>query len=296
MDKSSLLILGCAENESVPDWVANSGFKVENELLILGCKITKNVPSWHVNFDKTIATVCKIKNFWERFQLSLPGRVGIAKSLMLSQISYLGCFLTPTKKQFNDLNSLITSFIKGNLNISKEKFFLSPEDGGIGMIASEPYVCSLQCGWFKRIFNGAPDSYKEILGVDNDLALDPVGCSPTSWPILAGIWASFGKFYGKFASINNNWKKMPLLYHPLLKQTRNVRGGGAEGTVISARFFAHNIPPISKADAKTFLAGNVWCNGNLNNLEVIKTGTAAQLSLASYMRLSASVVYWEKKH
>jgi hypothetical protein len=163
MEKSSLLILGYADNEPVPDWVANSGFKVENELQILGCKITKNVPDWHVNFDKTIATVCKIKNFWERFQLSLPGRIGIAKALMLSQISYLGCFLTPTKKQFNDLNSLITSFFKGNLNISKKKNILSPEDGGVGMIAVEPYVRSLQCGWFKRIFNGSPDSYKEIL-------------------------------------------------------------------------------------------------------------------------------------
>lgn len=68
--------------------------------------------------------------FWERFFLSLPGRIAISKSMLYSQINYLGCFMPLTSNQIDKLSSLITTFVQGNLNIAKGRLFQQPSMGG----------------------------------------------------------------------------------------------------------------------------------------------------------------------
>jgi hypothetical protein len=88
VDKSALMIVG---TDNVPHFAAISGFDIVNEIKILGVSVTKNYEDLSNNYNnKTEIKLTNISNFWKRFNLSLIGRINIAKTLMLSQIGYLG--------------------------------------------------------------------------------------------------------------------------------------------------------------------------------------------------------------
>jgi hypothetical protein len=101
---------------------------VEN-VTILGVKITNNFCDLTDNFADRIENIRKIRNFWSRLRLSLPGRLAVAKTFMLSQLGYLGSLIHPTREQMCTITELIGGFVKGSLNVSKERIFLKEEDG-----------------------------------------------------------------------------------------------------------------------------------------------------------------------
>jgi hypothetical protein len=69
---------------------------------------------------------------------------------MLSQIGYLGCIVMPKKEQILLATNIICEFVKGNLNISKDRITRSPEDGGMGMINIEHNLTAIQASWIKK--------------------------------------------------------------------------------------------------------------------------------------------------
>ena len=94
LDKSALMYIG--SDQPLPEYALQYGFTVVDHITILGMKIKKNLENLSECHIVTEQKITKIINFWERFNLSLPGRINIAKTLLLSQISYLGCIITPT--------------------------------------------------------------------------------------------------------------------------------------------------------------------------------------------------------
>jgi hypothetical protein len=72
--------------------------------------------------------------FWSRFRLSLPGRIAILKTLLIPQLNYLGCFLTPSRIVIDNLQSLLDEFAVGGLRIGKDRYYLPPDQGGLGLI------------------------------------------------------------------------------------------------------------------------------------------------------------------
>ena len=73
--------------------------KVKNSITVLGMKIDNNLSDLHVRFDDTLKKMQKFANFWNRFKLSLPGRIAIAKTFLFSLINHIGCFLMPLDHQ-----------------------------------------------------------------------------------------------------------------------------------------------------------------------------------------------------
>jgi hypothetical protein len=74
--------------DTVPDFVTEAGFAITNELKILGFNITKNFDDISNNLTLAIEKIRALIRYWDRFHLSLPGRINVAKSLMLSQIGF----------------------------------------------------------------------------------------------------------------------------------------------------------------------------------------------------------------
>jgi hypothetical protein len=68
-----------------------------------------------INFDKILEKIQAQCSYWSRFKLSLPGRISIAKTFMVSQINYLGSVFSPSDTQRTDMQNLLNSFIKKTL-------------------------------------------------------------------------------------------------------------------------------------------------------------------------------------
>jgi hypothetical protein len=85
-------------------------FSVTNCNKLLGMEITpspNNRPQFYLNLREDD----KIVRFWECFCLTLPGRNTLLKTLLLRQLNYLGCFLTPSAETWENIQRILDKFV-----------------------------------------------------------------------------------------------------------------------------------------------------------------------------------------
>jgi exonuclease III len=201
----------------------SNGFPIVDKLTILGFELTKNHKDLTGNFNKVIQKIGKIANFWSRFRLSLPGRLNIAKCLMLSQVSYIGTIVKPEPEQLDNMQNLISNFVKGNLRISKQNINTSVEKGGIEMIDLQEFITGLHCSWFKRSYNSKIDGWRTDLNRvtgENVLTADPRLIDASANPVLFELTQSFWEFKKAFYLQNSNFLLSYLIGNPLLIDNR----------------------------------------------------------------------------
>jgi hypothetical protein len=95
-DKTAILPIFPPTRQEL-EWIAEAGFTVVDKIKLLGAEITSDVSSLHENFERIFEKMVTTANFWSRFKLSLPGRIAIAKTFLVSQLNYLGCVFRPTE-------------------------------------------------------------------------------------------------------------------------------------------------------------------------------------------------------
>jgi hypothetical protein len=80
-------------NSNTPEFIQEIGFTAVESVTILGLEIEGDSGLFNNSFEKICDKIQKNISVWKRFNLSLPGRICIAKTMLYSQINYLGCFL-----------------------------------------------------------------------------------------------------------------------------------------------------------------------------------------------------------
>ncbi len=109
---------------------------------ILGFDIDCKVEQLGRNFDKCISKMRQIVGNWSWFRLTLPGRIAIAKSLLLSQVTFPGTVLEPTTVQLNKINQIIEDFVTHKIVIPKERIYLPVNKRGLGMVNIESFLAA----------------------------------------------------------------------------------------------------------------------------------------------------------
>jgi hypothetical protein len=112
--------------------ILDLGFNITEEIVLLGMTINRSLDSLNSHFDAVVEKIVRIIEFWERFKLSLCGRISVCKTFLLSQIGYLGCIITPTAGQLNRLQKMLDDFCTGSARVSKKKYTFLRMRGGLG--------------------------------------------------------------------------------------------------------------------------------------------------------------------
>jgi hypothetical protein len=205
VEKTMLLPIG--DINPVDPRILDLGFSVVEKLTILGLKIDKN----GVVADNYQGILSKIKNqiaVWRPFNLSLPGRINIAKTLLYSQINYLGCFLPMPDDMLSEYDSLIVNFVKGKLNIAKKRMYQTPENGGLGLFDLRNFLDAQKCAWVKRS-RDLSEQWKVILFVSNHGNLFNVkekNINRYEFPICHSICKSFENFTDMYVKADENFR------------------------------------------------------------------------------------------
>ncbi len=185
----------------VPDAICVLGFSLCDDTKILGMSLTADTARWSANFETILTNIRKKIDFWNRFNLSLPGRTCVIKSLLISPLSHLGSFLMPTKPLLNNLQKTLDNFAKGKLNILVSKITVSVEAGGLDLFNVEEFLMSQQCCWIFRTFKSCRDNWRNDiyeLTFGNPLAFSPKNFDENRHPILFHIATSFERLRIKF--------------------------------------------------------------------------------------------------
>jgi len=256
IEKTHLMQIG--SEEEINNSISDVGFAITNEITVLGMVLCNNVPEMFArNLNIIRDKVVKQIDFWRRFNLSLPGRINVAKSLIYSQLNYLGCFM-PTRKDFcSGIDDMICNFVRGNMNIGKKRFFQKPADGGLGLFEINEFLMTQRCSWIRRAYMKIDDYWKHNILVKtggNVLYTNGSYFSELDYPVLHNITSNYAEWLKHFWKYNENFKLAPIINNPILSLQHN-------GAVpITWNFFADYLPQHT-AKIRVLTLGDVH-NGN----------------------------------
>ena len=131
-------------------------------MTILGYIVSNNQNMSEINFENVVGRIRSQIQLWSKFRLSLPGRITIAKTFLLSQIGYFSSIIQFNTNMISILRLEIGIYIKSNLKISIDKVFQNISYGGLGMINVKNYIEGLQVGLYKKTFSSTNFWAKEI--------------------------------------------------------------------------------------------------------------------------------------
>jgi hypothetical protein len=181
--------------------------------------IDSDISRLESNFERTAVSIDKSIAYWERYNLTLPGRINVAKSLLVSLLNYLGCFLMPSRNIFKKIQTSIDDFTVGRLNVARNRITIPLESGGLGMFKLDDFLRAQQCMWILRASksqrdNWRTDLYRQTFG--NPLIANKLIICRNRHPVLYGLAESFELCRIIHDSSNENYEKMFVLYNPLL--------------------------------------------------------------------------------
>jgi hypothetical protein len=217
VEKSQILITG-TQNEPIPDYITNSGFEVASKIKILGFELTKNAEDLQNNFLPVLEKIRSLIRFWSRFKLSISGRINVAKSLLLSQISYHGAIIKPNDDLNKTISNEIIKFIIASTCISKQSVCEPAEKGGLGFLDINEFITSLQCSWIKRSAGSSIDCWRQDLNKitgNNPSLVSSDTFDKKRNPILYNISCSFNEFKKAYFMRNYNFLNSNVIGNPL---------------------------------------------------------------------------------
>jgi hypothetical protein len=137
-----------------------SGFVLADNIKLLGMNITAGLRNVDNIFIEIGEKILGLILFWSRFRLSLPGRIAILKTLLIPQLNYLGCILTPSQLVIKNIQEMVDDFVIGGIRVNKSRYYIPTSEGGLGLIHIGTFLMAQKCSWIKRIHSNIIDNWR----------------------------------------------------------------------------------------------------------------------------------------
>ena len=283
--KTSITPVGSKTNMSIEE---GCGLKVANSFVLLGMNIDNKLETLHSNFDTTIKKMENVVNFWVRFKLSLPGRIAIAKTFLLSLVNHIGCILMPTNNQLDKMQVVIDKFCIGSLNISRDRLYLQANKGGLGLINIREFLMAQHVMWVKRALHSSRDNWRvdmSILSHGNALCLNPKNINKIRHPILFGLAESFFTFNGAFSNLGVNYEKAFIFNNPAFERSK-LDSGLLDKTLFSKCVNLFALVKLRFEDC--------FVRGELKSMFALNNEYGLNFTQADYFKLCSGLFYKRK--
>ena len=127
----------------------------QKPLKILGVTFTSEVfDVWDHNLDDIVHKVNSLINTWSKRRLTLPGKITVIKSLMLSKFTHLFLALpNPPGEFLKLLERTLYKFLWscGPDRISRKNIVKNIQAGGLRMVNVSAFITSLKVTWLRRL-------------------------------------------------------------------------------------------------------------------------------------------------
>jgi hypothetical protein len=217
VDKTVLMQIG---NRIQPSQeITDLSFTLVDEIKILGMRIDHSLENLDDNFVEIGETIRKTVNYWKMYRLTLPGRINVAKSLLISLVNYLGCFIMPSSNTLHSIQKTIDDFIIGNDKVARQRLYLPPDYGGLGCFKLDEFLFSQQCVWPLRAAISCRDNWRVNIrefSYGNCLSLSWRNVDPNSNPVIYGLGKAMEKLRTCHDSTNENYLHATILNNPMI--------------------------------------------------------------------------------
>ena len=116
------------------------------------------------NFLQKVCKIQKLFNIWSQRDLSVYGKITIAKTLGLSKLIFVSACIHTPPHYIDIINRLTTNFVWNNKKpkIKRHTLIGPKERGGLDLPEFEMISKSQQTAWVKRMKNGVEDQWMSI--------------------------------------------------------------------------------------------------------------------------------------
>ncbi len=230
--------------------------------------------------------------FWSRFKLTLSGRISIIKTLLVPQINYPGCFLTPSRAVLEGLQSLLDDFALNGIRFAKDRLYIPPDKGGLGLIHLGTFLMAQKCSWIKRTHAMVIDNWRynlKKLAPNGDISLIRL-CDVDMYrnPILFKIVEGFETFVKCYGKLGLNTKLTPIFCNPFI--TRNK----SDSHLVDIGFFGKQFYEKNRNAIRTLTFNDCFNGDSFKSLEQFRN-FGLPLSYALWMRLRSAILLAKKK-
>jgi hypothetical protein len=283
-DKTSLMPIFPISNEE-SEWVQEAGFTVVNKLRLLGADITANFEDLQENFIRIKEKILNLANYWSRFKLSLPGRIAIAKTFLISQLNYLGCVFCPNEVTLREIQNIVNNFLRNNLRISDERISLSPKKGGLGFFNLSDFLEAQRATWLLRANKNCIDNWRYDLHLlapaNNVLLIRTCDVDRNFNPILYNIVEAYVKFYNNFCRCGDNYNDAQVFMNSIFRDPEN-------NSELGINFFGRDFYNLHKNTLRSLTYNNCFVNRIFRTRDQFAE-IGLPLNLATWMRIRNSV-------
>ncbi len=229
--------------------------------------------------------------FWERFHLSLPGRIAVVKTLLIPQLNYLGCFLVPDDEVLSDIQDLLDKFaLKGQI-ISKDRRYLLPEQGRAGLFKLSDFLTAQKCSWVKRALVNQNDNWRLKLRAaapDGNLVnLRACDIPASDSIILHEIAWAFEYFSGCYSLLCNNFRKNSIF------QNIAVCRSGTDNRLLDIDFFGKKFYLKNRCRIRNLTFDDCFDGVKFRSPDSFRD-IGLDLPLGLWMRLQTALTYSKK--
>ena len=150
INKNKTQLMTCGNDEiAVGSIIAE--ITVVKEVNVLGIIIDRRCENLNQNWEKVLAKINRLCNYWTSFRLSITGRVMIVKTFLLSQCIYLMNVLKLSPDIGNRINEAMVNFVGGGDRLlARDRWFKMAELGGYGLIDVNVLNTSIKASWISR--------------------------------------------------------------------------------------------------------------------------------------------------
>ncbi len=138
--------IGCL-NEPICAEITDLGFELGSKIKCLGLVINNKAELLTDHFTEKITKNRQLIGMWGRYNLSLPGRIAISKTMLVSQIGYIGSIISPTVEQLKTMQQVINDYVSSGIVVAVELLYTKPSEGnegGLGLLNLDSYIQALQ--------------------------------------------------------------------------------------------------------------------------------------------------------
>jgi hypothetical protein len=293
VNKTQLMLTGIEIDEDRQRQIEEEleGIKIVKRIELLGIEIPwKLDDNLDRNWEKIENKIVNIANYWRQFNMSIGARIMVAKTYLLSQVTYCLGVLPIKENTANRLNELMIGFIKGrDRGIARERWFLEPGEGGYGMIDIKTMDLCVKAAWVvkwlkqrsnkdyvnMKVLNGM-EGLGSIEGIGNQ---QPVGRGNFITRIILDKWITYKR---KFYEVGRNML--------MAKVFGNVGLGNLNTKVENLVFERNRRVHIERNIEEIRLKDLLTTEGEIEQKNTVERVMGIRLNFAEFFRLR-NIIY-----
>jgi hypothetical protein len=218
--------------------------------------------------------------------------------MLVSQIGYIGCIITPRPEQITEMQEIINRYVTKGIVIAEDRLYLKPKHGGLGLINLRSYITALQCSWVKRCKIRINDPWRWNLAAACDFELDglkPDRIDRNLNPVEYNIACSFEEFRKRFFTVNENYLCARMVDNDMFLRAapgrRQQERGCIDRNLLGPEFYDGNKEMLQRINMNVLIQ-----NGVVVSYQNLRASSGLNFSQAAYFRLVTAGNFAIKKY